>query len=953
MDLTYKGSSVGKVTSDNYDFRCKSDHVMTDIYGFHDDKTFTYINSFSCTSIIDVKNLTANPTKTLNYLYNYPDNYPGSNNPIGYKIPTTTIKKPYVISCPRGSSFVRTIANTSEYIHNISFVCADYNNRITPTAFPITGISVPPSIAKQVSNSCSNPGDRFSGIFGTLGQSIESFGVYCTEAGQPTAAQLAMRAQAELVVSAANKAVAAKNTTVSIATSAQATLNALISGSTTNNNTYYNQLLTSATQSNTSATQAKTFYDQAVSAAALVVTDTFAINTASTYRILALNASNDARASANNTALYAVSGKAYMDAYVAVALAQQAVVEKNAAVTASNEGGAALNSMASTPDSTTLQQIVTAKSAVAEERLRSTLNFEAQTRTAAAVVDSTVNGAVSVATQAVKLAQAATAAAQETVRASQSYVVSAQAFINATALLAQTPVLEKEAKALSLELELLTITVNNATTSEAMKAPLDQAMEKGRNMLDAVDRIGALLPRADEILASVQGDESVINLIDMLDAVDRIGALIPQAVIDFARNARATIVTTYDFARAAYVAAQALLSASLEIYNDMVATEEAFLQSMVASGTLAMDTIVADAAEELQAARLVNESAKRILSQIEPVAIKSPEALVLLTQLDDVARVVNMAAATIEADILLAQQVQLDYIDLISFERVLTDMAVNARVARELAEATSAMALRARELTMQKIASEKSTLESFKEIEQTATSTVLPQMRMQQEELLSKFAAAEAAFRSIISSSTSVEISELFQTLVMAYDAVNLAYKDILFLYESNVTFLNAVISSNLSFATDTTFQQRASQTLQELSTIKNTAQTSLLKLETYVSNARKTLSDVIAAENDKAERLKAEKALAERLAAEKLAAEKETPIPVDNSTPEPESSPEGNIVDDDLIIDNPKTRDTPKSVINEKWFLPVVIVLSIVVIVAFIVGIVVYRKHQSRKRSM
>jgi membrane protein involved in colicin uptake len=44
--------------------------------------------------------------------------------------------------------------------------------------------------------------------------------------------------------------------------------------------------------------------------------------------------------------------------------------------------------------------------------------------------------------------------------------------------------------------------------------------------------------------------------------------------------------------------------------------------------------------------------------------------------------------------------------------------------------------------------------------------------------------------------------------------------------------------------------------------------------LETYVSNARKTLSDTIAAENVKAERLAAEKALAEKLAAEKLAAE-------------------------------------------------------------------------------
>jgi hypothetical protein len=181
-------------------------------------------------------------------------------------------------------------------------------------------------------------------------------------------------------------------------------------------------------------------------------------------------------------------------------------------------------------------------------------------------------------------------------------------------------------------------------------------------------------------------------------------------------------------------------------------------------------------------------------------------------------------------------------------------------------------------------------LESYKEIEQTATSTVLPQMRMQKEELLSKFAAAEAAFRSIqtllsnatatrlhVSSSTSVEISEVLQTLVTAYDSVNLIYKDILFLYDSNVTFLNLVISSNLSFAADTTFQQRASQTLQELSTIKNTAQTTLSKLETYVSNARKTLSDTIAAENAKIARLAAEKALAEKLAAEKLAAEKAT----------------------------------------------------------------------------
>jgi hypothetical protein len=216
-------------------------------------------------------------------------------------------------------------------------------------------------------------------------------------------------------------------------------------------------------------------------------------------------------------------------------------------------------------------------------------------------------------------------------------------------------------------------------------------------------------------------------------------------------------------------------------------------------------------------------------------------------------------------------------------------MGANARVARELSQATSAMATRARELTMQKIASEKSTLESYKQIEQTATTTVLPQMRIQKEELLSKFAAAEAAFRSIqrllgatakrlhVSSSTSVEISELLQTLITAYDSVNLVNKDILFLYENNVAFLNSVISSNLSFTTDTTFQQRASQTLQELTAIKNSAQASLSTLETYVSNARKTLSDTIAAENATAERLAAEKAAEERLAAEKMGAEVNT----------------------------------------------------------------------------
>jgi hypothetical protein len=734
--------------------------------------------------------------------------------------------------------------------------------------------------------------------------------------------------------------------------------------------------------------QAKSFYDQAVAAALLVTTaDSYSMERSKANVLIAKNASTDATTAATNTALYAVTGKAYMDAYVAVSLAEQAVAAKNAAVTATSEGDAALNSMASTPDSTTLQQLIVAKSVVAEEGLRATINFEAQTRTTAAVVDSTVSGAVAVAARAVETARAASAAAQETVRISQSYIVSAQALINASAVVAyaaevsalvpqtqdhfvkaqaaledlkkqpdstlfiqiiqnkaeqitsvlslatrilndafvaqrtvgsyiiatnmattaiaraqasfdlissmetnsrdmyitaqaylsaaplfalalRAPVLEKEANDLSLELELLTITVNNATTSVAMISPLDQATEKGRTMYDVVDRLGALIPQADEILASVQGDETVINL---------------------ARTARATVATTYEYARAAYVAAQALLSASLEIYNNMVATEEAFRQSMVMSGTSAMDTIVADAAKALQAARTVNDSAKQILLQIEPTTTKSPEALVLLTQMDDDARVVNMAAATLEADILLAQQVQMDYSEFISFERVLTDMGANARVARELSQATSAMATRARELTMQKIASEKSTLESYKQIEQTATTTVLPQMRIQKEELLSKFAAAEAAFRSIqrllgatakrlhVSSSTSVEISELLQTLITAYDSVNLVNKDILFLYENNVAFLNSVISSNLSFTTDTTFQQRASQTLQELTAIKNSAQASLSTLETYVSNARKTLSDTIAAENATAERLAAEKAAEERLAAEKMSAEVNT----------------------------------------------------------------------------
>jgi hypothetical protein len=1124
----YKGPYVGKpITTLTYDNKCDPGSIITDIYGSYTDK-LSLISYYDCSSIIDVNTKKVNPVKvrkTVNI---------GTVEGLPITAPNVPVPpKAFAFSCPVGSSFIKADAFSVKFIDTIQFACADFSNNVVQT-FPRIGAPTVPIGAKLQSNVCSNQGERFCGIYGFAVKIVDSFGVYCAEAGQISATQTAMRAQAELVVGLSRNAVTAKNSTVSIATAAQTTLNTLAGGFTANSNALYNQLVTSATQSNTSAMQAQSFYDQAVAVAALVTTDTFAMSTAATNLLTAKNAATDATTAATNTALYAVTGKAYMDAYVAGSLAQQAVAAKNAAVTASNEGAAALNSMASTPDSTTLQQIITAKSAVAEERLQSTLNFEAQTRTAAAVVDPTVSGAVAYAVQAVQLAQAATAAAQETVRASQSYIVSAQALIDASAVVAyaaeigalvpqaqehvnnaqagleelkkqpdsavlvqgiqsrfeqltsvfglatrimgdafaaqrtvssyalatnmtanaitraqasidliaamettvrdmyttaqayfaaaplfalamSAPMLEKKISAFRLQVELLTITANNAVSPANIKVSLDQATETGRNMLGVVDRLGALIPQADELLAAVRGDEMVINL---------------------ARNARTTIVTNYEFARAAYGSAQALLRASQEIYNNTVATDEAFRQSMVASGRSAMDTIVADAAKALQVARSVNDSAKRILSQIEFATTKSPEALVLLTQLDDNARVVNMAAATIEADILLAQQVQLDYIEFISFERALNDMGSNAQVARELSQATSAMATRARELTMQKIASETSTLESYKQIEKTATTTVLPQMRMQKEEFMSKFAAAEAAFRSIqallrgatatrlhVSSSSSVEISELLQTLVAAYDAVNLVYKDILFLYESNVAFLNSVISSNLSFTTDTTFQQRASQTLQELLAIKNTAQTSLSTLETWVSNARKTLSDTIATENAEAERVAAEKAVAERLAAEQLAAEKAAAdrlvterleaerLLIERLAAEKAKSErlaaeqlaaekaaadrlvterleaerllierlaaekakaerltaeqleaenynrrlrehEKTIVNDKLISGEPTTNDKPKSIVDEKWFLPVVIVVLIVVIIAFIVGIAVYRK-QSRKSYM